>query len=254
VRHHRRVTSVRAPAVAAAVATALVLLPGTAAADVSVAASRAVSGARDVTITFRVTNDDPTVPTSRLEVFLPTVRPLLGVAPTAPTGWTARVDTAPPAAPLTVDGEPVPQIATRVTWDGGTLAGGGYAVFPIDVDRLPDGAGPLRFRVIQTSADGTTVEWSDLVPYGAPAPAHPALVVPYEDTPPTVQDVPGQEVPGHHHGAPADLAVPEATASSWWTIGLAAGVGALVAAGSAVLGRRQRQRFAALAAQDRRRP
>ena len=99
---------IRAGAVATGVAAALVLLPGTAAADVTVAASRAEAGARDVTITFRVTNDDPAVPTTRLEVFLPTVRPLLGVAPTAPTGWTARVATAPPAAPLTVDGEPVP--------------------------------------------------------------------------------------------------------------------------------------------------
>ena len=174
---------IRAGAVATSVAAALVLLPGTAAADVTVAASRAEAGARDVTITFRVTNDDPAVPTTRLEVFLPTVRPLLGVVPTAPTGWTARVATAPPAAPLTVDGEPVPEITTGVTWEGGTLAGTGYAVFPIDVDRLPDGAGPLRFHVIQTDARGGTVEWSDLVPYGAPAPQHPALVVPYSDTP-----------------------------------------------------------------------
>jgi uncharacterized protein YcnI len=226
---------------------ALVVFPGTAAADVSVAASRAESGARDVTITFRVTNDDPAVPTTRLEVFLPTARPLLGVAPTAPTGWTARVGTAPPATPLTVDGEPIPQIATAVTWDGGTLAGSGYAVFPIDVDRLPDGAGPLRFHVIQTSADGTTVEWSDLVPYGAPAPAHPSLVVPYDDTPTAPP-----EVSGHHHGAPAgDLAVPATTGSAWWTIGLAALAGTLVALGSAARGHRQRRRFAELVEQER---
>jgi uncharacterized protein YcnI len=246
--HHRAVTSVRVHAVAAAVATALFVLPGTAAADVSVAASRAESGARDVTITFRVTNDDPAVATTRLEVFLPTARPLLGVAPTAPTGWTARVDTAEPAVPLTVDGEPVPQVATAVTWDGGNLAGSGYAVFPIDVDRLPDGAGPLRFRVIQTAADGTAVEWSDLVPYGAPAPAHPALVVPYSDTP-----VAPPQVSGHHHGAPVEnLALPAATGSPWWTIGLAAVAGALVALGSAALGHRQRRRFAELAEQERR--
>ena len=251
VGHHRAVTPVRVPAVATAVAAALVLLPGVAAADVTVAASRAESGARDVTITFRVTNDDPAVPTTRLEVFLPTARPLLGVTPTAPTGWAARVATAPPASPLTVDGEPVPQIATAVTWEGGTLAGDGYAVFPIDVGRLPDGAGPLRFRVVQTSADGTTVEWSDLVPYGAPAPAHPALVVPYSDTPPAPSAPP--EASGHHHGAPAgDVVVPQRTGSVWWAIGPAVVAGALVAAGSAALGRRQRRRFAALSERDHR--
>ena len=173
----------RGPAVAALAAAALVLLPGAAAADVTVAASRAEAGARDVTITFRVTNDDPAVPTTGLQVFLPTARPLLGVAPVAPTGWTARVGTATPTTPVTLDGAPVPEIAASVAWEGGTLQGDGYAVFPVDVDRLPDGAGPLRFRVIQTFADGSTVEWSDLVPYGAPAPEHPALVVPYSDTP-----------------------------------------------------------------------
>ena len=251
VGHHRAVTPVRVPAVATAVAAALVLLPGAAAADVTVAASQAASGARDVTITFRVTNDDPAVPTTRLEVFLPTVRPLLGVSPTAPTGWAARVATAPPTSPLTVDGELVAQIPTAVTWEGGALAGDGYAVFPIDVDRLPDGAGPLRFRVIQTSADGTAVEWSDLVPYDAPAPAHPALVVPYSDTPPAPAAPP--QAAGHHHGAPAaDVVVPQRTGSTWWAVGPALVAAALVAAGSAVLGRRQRRRFAALSDRDRR--
>ena len=218
------------------------LLPGTAAADVTVAASYAASGARDVTITFRVTNDDPAVATTRLEVFLPTARPLLGVAPVAPDGWTARVGTAAPATPLVVDGVPVPEITTSVVWEGGSLPGDGYAVFPVDVDRLPDGAGPLRFRVVQTFADGGSVEWSDLVPYGAPAPQHPALVIPYADTPAAPVVEPG----GHRHGAPADLAVPAATGPPWWTVALGAALGALVVAGSVVLGRRQRRRFAEL--------
>jgi uncharacterized protein YcnI len=235
----------RTCAVAALAAAAFVLLPGTAAADVTVAASRAEAGARDVTITFRVTNDDPAVPTTGLQVFLPTARPLLGVAPVAPDGWTARVTTAAPTTPVTVDGAPVPEIATQVAWQG-TLNGDGYAVFPVDVDRLPDGAGPLRFRVIQTFADGGTVEWSDLVPYGAPAPQHPALVVPYADTPAAPAAAPG----GHHHGAPV-LDVPAAGAGSpWWTVGLGATLGALVAVGSVVLGRRQQRRFAAHGGSD----
>ena len=217
------------------------LLPGTAAADVTVAASRAESGARDVTITFRVTNDDPAVPTTGLQVFLPTARPLLGVAPVAPTGWTARVGTAAPTTPVTVDGAPVPEIATSVAWEGGTLTGDGYAVFPVDVDRLPDGAGPLRFRVIQTFADGTTVEWSDLVPYGAPAPQHPALVVPYSDTPAAA----ATPRPRGTTTAPRPSTSPPRRGRRGGRSGLGVGLGALVAAGSAVLGRRQRRRFAA---------
>jgi uncharacterized protein YcnI len=233
----------RTSAVAALAAAAFVLLPGTAAADVTVAASRAESGARDVTITFRVTNDDPAVATTGLQVFLPTARPLLGVAPVAPDGWTATVGTAVPTSPVVVDGVPIPEIATSIAWEGGTLDGDGYAVFPVDVDRLPDGAGPLRFRVIQTFADGSTVEWSDLVPYGAPAPRYPSLVVPYSDTPaaPAASD----QGAGHQHGAPV-LDVPAGAGSPWWTVGLGATLGALVAAGSVALGRRQRRRFGEL--------
>jgi len=244
----------RGPAVAALAAAALVLLPGAAAADVTVAASRAESGARDVTITFRVTNDDPAVPTTGLEVFLPTARPLVGVAPVAPAGWTARVGTTEstpvPTAPATA-GAPVTAIAASVTWEGGALTGDGYAVFPIDVERLPDGAGPLRFRVIQRFADGTAVEWSDLVPYGAPAPRHPALVVPYSDTP-LAPPAAGDYAAAGHHGAPAlDVALPAGPGSPWWTVGLAVAVGGLVTAGATALGRRQRRRFAALRGPDR---
>ena len=234
--------AIRGPAVALCAAAGLALLPGTAAADVTVAASRAEAAARNVTITFRVTNPDPAASTTRLEVSLPTVHPLLGVRPVAPTGWTAQVRTAPPAAPLTVDGAPVTEIPTTVTWAGGTLAGGGYVVFPVDVDRLPDGAGPLRFRVVQTFASGATEEWSDLVPYGAPAPAHPALEVPYSASAPLP---PAPE--GHHHGDAGDVVLPPARGgAAGRLVGLAAVAGALVAAATAALGRRQRRRIAAV--------
>lgn len=194
----------RAVTLAALVLVAPLLWPGTAAADVSVAASRAQAGARNVLITFRVTNPDPAVPTTRLQVFLPTVHPLLGVRPTAPVGWTVRTDLAVPATPPTVDGAPVGAVAAAVSWEGGTVAGTDSVVFPIDVARLPDGAGPLRFHVVQTFTDGATEEWSDLVPYGAPAPAHPALEIPYS----TGSGSPGDPaaagpVPlaaAHHHG------------------------------------------------------
>ena len=54
---------------------------------------------------------------------------------------------------------------------------------------------------------------------------------------------------GRGRGAPPRRTGPRrpaaGTGSPWWTIGLGVGLGALVAAGSAVLGRRQRRRFAA---------
>jgi len=237
-------TAVGASVVASVVVTTLGLTPGTAAADVTVAASLAEAGARDVTITFRVTNADPAVPTTRLQVFLPTVRPLVGVAPTAPSGWTARVDTAAPAGAAPEGAAPIP---TAVTWEGGTVPGTEYAVFPVDVDRLPDGAGPLRFHVVQTFASGATEEWSDLVPYGAPAPAHPALVVPYGSTVPVAPAAPADPA-GHHHGA-ADLTGVAAVAGEGATgrlVALVAAIAGLVGVATTTLGRRQRRRLAAL--------
>src|SRR5690348_11996220 len=111
------VTAVVRVSVAVLLLAAPALLPGTAAADVTVAASRAEAGARNVLITFRVTNADPAVPTTRLQVFLPTVRPLLGVRPTAPLGWTVRVETGKPAA------APANVPVSAVAWDGGTIVG-----------------------------------------------------------------------------------------------------------------------------------
>ncbi len=251
-------------AAAGAVVCALLglLLPGSAAADVTVAASRAEPGARDVTITFRVTNPDPAVPTTRLEVFLPTARPLLGVRPVAPGGWTARLTTASPSG--AADGSPVPEVATAVAWEGGTVPGTGYAVFPIDVDRLPDGAGPLRFRVVRTFADGDTEEWSDLVPYGAPAPEHPALVVAYS-TPAAPAPVgshhhgsgPAASHPAasHHHGGGADVgALPAGERAAGRFVALAVAVLALVVVVANALGRWQRLRMLALTVRDRNDP
>jgi uncharacterized protein YcnI len=252
---HRAVAVVvRVVAVAWLLAAAPVLLPGTAAADVSVAASRAQAGARNVLITFRVTNADPAVPTTRLQVFLPTVRPLLGVRPTAPIGWTVRVDTAPPTTPAALDGAPVTAIATTVTWDGGTVAGADHAVFPLDVDRLPDGAGPLRFHVVQTFASGATEEWSDLVPYGAPAPAHPALEIPYGSAPGALDGGEPDAASGsavlpagaHHHHDDEDVTIPPGGGAVWAFLAVTGAAGTAIVTAAGALGRRQEQRLAAL--------
>lgn len=218
--------------IAAVVTTLLagpVVLVGTAAADVTVAASRAYPAARDVLITFRVTNPDPAVPTTRLQVFLPTVRPLRGVRPAAPNGWTARV--APGGA-----------VATSVTWEGGPLAGAGTGVFPLDVDRLPEGAGPLRFHVVQTFASGAVEEWSDLVPPGVPAPAHPDLEIAYGPAPGDPAPVaPVDAAPvGHHHGD-GPVTLPDDTGSGgvWAFLAVAGAGGTAVVTAAGALGRRQ---------------
>lgn len=235
-------------ALVAAVVLAGLLLPGAAAADVTVAADRAEAGARDVTISFRVTADGAAAPVTRVQVFLPAVRPLLGVTARPPAGWTVRVATGAPAAPLTVDGAPVTAVAESVTWEGGPVTGPGAVLLPVGVARLPDGAGPLRFRVVQTDARGGTVEWSDLLPTGAPPPAHPALVLRYDDVPAPPPPAAGP----HHHGDAPDVALGAGRGGMGGflvvAVLLAAAVGCAVAA---LTGRQARRMGDALRRRDR---
>ena len=65
----------------------LLLGSGTAAADLVLTPDQVDPGAREVTLTFRITEDDPAARPARLQLFLPTGRPLVGVrAPAPPAG------------------------------------------------------------------------------------------------------------------------------------------------------------------------
>ncbi|HVL85113.1 MAG TPA: DUF1775 domain-containing protein [Pseudonocardia sp.] len=240
----RRPAGPAAAVVVAPVVAALLLLPGAAAADVQVSADGATSGATDVTLTFRLTSDRPDVPVTRLEVHLPAARPLEGLEVPVPEGWSVRLYTGKPPVPLdNPSGAPV----SVIVWE---RPSGSTAVdLPVRVGRLPEGAGPLRFRAVQTDAAGGRVEWSDTTTAGAPAPAHPSLVVPYAGAPPPAA-APGG---GHHHRAdPATVtAADEALAGQppgavAWTVALAGALFAAAGAGFVALGRRQRRRFEAL--------
>jgi hypothetical protein len=210
----------------AVVLGALVLSAGGAAADVTLSPDHTEAGARDVAVTFRVTNDDPADPVVALRVDLPTARPLVDPQPSAPPGWQ------------------VTTTAGGIEWKGGPVG-----AEPVDlvlrVGRMPDGAGPVRFRTTQTSSSGAVVEWSDLVVPGRPAPAHTALELPY--------GAPRQAAPvgAHHdHGqaardVAADLPAAPAAATAAWTVGVGVALAALVGLGIRELGKRQAARFAA---------
>ena len=200
---------------------------GAAAADVTLSPDHTEAGARDVAVTFRVTNDDPADPVVAVRVDLPTARPLVDPQPSSPPGWQ------------------VATTATGIEWTGGPVA-----AEPVDlvlrVGRMPDGAGPVRFRTTQTSRSGAVVEWSDLVVPGRPAPAHAALELPYGAPRPAVP------VGGHHDHdqAARDVAAglpatPSPGATAAWTIGVGIALAALVALGIRELGKWQAARFAA---------
>ncbi|WP_181784730.1 DUF1775 domain-containing protein, partial [Pseudonocardia pini] len=100
---------------------------GGAAADVTVSPDHTEAGARDVVVTFRVSNDDPTDPVVALLVNLPTARPFVDPQPSSPPGWRATAT------------------ATAVEWRGSPI-GSEPVDLVLRVGRMPDGAGPVRFR------------------------------------------------------------------------------------------------------------
>ncbi|MFR9804524.1 hypothetical protein ACL02T_19895 [Pseudonocardia sp. RS010] len=204
----------------------VVVSAGDAAAEVIVSPDRTEPGARDVAVTFRVSNDDPADPVVALRVDLPTGRPLVDPRPSSPSGWRATTT------------------ATGIEWRGGPV-GAEPADLVLRVGRMPDGAGPVRFRVAQTSRSGAVVEWSDLVAAGRPAPAHPSLEIAYGAPRPAVP------VGGHHdhdqaaRDVAADLPAAPPGATAAWTVGVGLALAALVWLGIRELGKRQARRFAA---------
>jgi Domain of unkown function (DUF1775) len=240
----------RAAVAAALLPGALLLLllgAGTAAADVVVVPEQVDPGAREVTLAFRITEDDPAARPVRLQVFLPTGRPLVGVRAPAPPGWSTELTRTELPAPAPSQDGPAREIVTAVEWTA-TAPAPPIVELPILVDVMPDGAGPVRFRAVRTDASGRTDEWSDTWAEGAPPPAHDALRVRLGAVPPPPVVPAGH---GDHHGdqaavasaAPTDPATAGAAAV---TVGGALLVGAGVAGLAVALGRRQRQRFAAL--------
>ncbi|GAA4695398.1 hypothetical protein GCM10023215_36430 [Pseudonocardia yuanmonensis] len=205
---------------------ALVTTAGAAAAEVTLSPDHTEAGARDVAVTFRVSNDDPADPVVALRVDLPTARPLVDPQPSSPPGWQ------------------VTTTATGFEWRGGP-AGSEPVDLVLRVGRMPDGAGPVRFRTTQTSRSGAVVEWSDLVVPGRPAPAHTALELRYG------APLPAVPAGGHHDhdqaardvAAGLPTAPPGATAA--WTVGVAVVLAALAALGIRELGKWQAARFAA---------
>ncbi|WP_214369566.1 DUF1775 domain-containing protein [Pseudonocardia sp. H11422] len=235
--------------IAPAVAAALLLGAGPAAADVQVLPDHVDPGARNVTITFRVTNDDPALTTTRLQVWLPPpTQPLLGVTVPPPAGWTARLTTVTLPMPAPTSDGPVSEAVSAIEWEGGTVAGTEAVDFPVDVGLMPGGAGPVRFRAVQTYSTGAAVEWSDYWQYDRPQPAHSSLQLPLgTPTPPPPVTAAGH---GHDHEAAGELPDRPAPGAVGWTVGLVTASAAALAAGLAALGRHQRRRFEALPVSD----
>jgi uncharacterized protein YcnI len=145
-----------------------------ASAHVTVHADDSTAGATDVQLTFRTPNELDNATTVKLQVFLPTDTPLLGVLVAPTPGWRSSTQTTKLTKSIQTDDGAVSEVTSAVTWSGGHIPVGGYLDFAISVGQLPDRAGDIVFKAVQTYSDGTVVRWVETSGAGAPEPEHPA--------------------------------------------------------------------------------
>ncbi|MER5182303.1 YcnI family protein [Streptomyces sp. NPDC002896] len=172
-----RITLRRAGTVAALTTAGLLTAAGAAFAHVSVHPESYAKGATDGVLTFRVLNEEDTAGTTKVQVFLPTDHPVLGVLVSPQDGWTAKVTTTKLKTPLKTDDGTITDAVSEITWTGGKIAPGQYEDFNVAFGQLPDDADQLTFKTLQTYSDGKVVRWIEQAEQGGDEPENPAPVL-----------------------------------------------------------------------------
>ncbi|MEU2288142.1 YcnI family protein [Streptomyces sp. NPDC013178] len=167
----------RAGAVTALAAAGVLAAAGAASAHVTVHPESYAKGATDGVLTFRVPNEEDTAGTTKVQVFLPTDHPVLGVLVSPHDGWTAKVTTTKLKTPVKTDDGAITEAASEITWTGGRIGAGQYEDFDVAFGQLPDDADQLTFKTLQTYSDGKTVRWIEDAAPGDEEPENPAPVV-----------------------------------------------------------------------------
>ncbi|MEV6118515.1 YcnI family protein [Streptomyces sp. NPDC052109] len=171
-----RLTARRAAAVTALAATTVLLAAGAASAHVTVHPESYAKGATDGVLTFRVPNEEDKAFTTKVQVFLPTDHPVLGVLVHPQDGWTAKVTTTKLKTPVKTDDGTITEAASEITFSGGKIGAGEYEDFDVAFGQLPDDTDQLAFKTLQTYSDGKVVRWIE-EPTGGDEPENPAPVL-----------------------------------------------------------------------------
>ncbi|KPI11807.1 nuclear export factor GLE1 [Actinobacteria bacterium OK006] len=198
-----RTTLRRAGLVAALTTAGVLAAAGAAFAHVTVHPETYAKGATDGVLTFRVPNEEDTASTTKVQVFLPTDHPVLGVLVTPQEGWTAQVTTTKLKTPVKTDDGTITEAVSEITWTGGRIRHGQYQDFNFAFGQLPDDTDQLSFKTLQTYSDGNVVRWIEEAKKGADEPENPAPVLTL-----TAQDA------GKGSGGTSDSASGSASSSS----------------------------------------
>ncbi|MFE2516814.1 YcnI family copper-binding membrane protein [Streptomyces mirabilis] len=172
-----RTTLRRAGLVAALTTAGVLAAAGAAFAHVTVHPETYAKGATDGVLTFRVPNEEDTASTTKVQVFLPTDHPVLGVLVTPQEGWTAQVTTTKLKTPVKTDDGTITEAVSEITWTGGRIRHGQYQDFNVAFGQLPDDTDQLSFKTLQTYSDGNVVRWIEEEKKGAEEPENPAPVL-----------------------------------------------------------------------------
>ncbi|KQW12573.1 YcnI family protein [Streptomyces sp. Root369] len=171
-------TSLRRLGLGGALAAAAVLTAaGAASAHVTVHPDSYAKGATDGALTFRVPDESDTASTTKVQLFLPTDHPLLGVLVSPHDGWTAKVTDTKLRTPVKTDDGTISDAVSEITWTGGKIGPGQYEDFDVAFGQLPDDTAQLTFKTLQTYSDGKVVRWIEEAAQGDEDPENPAPVL-----------------------------------------------------------------------------
>jgi periplasmic copper chaperone A len=166
-----------AAAVFVAVLAGVTVAPGVASAHVTVSSAGAVQGGY-AKVTFRVPNEKSNAGTAKLEIVLPTDKPVVSVSTKPIPGWTVATEKSKLATPAkTNDGE-ITEAVSKITWTAApdaVIQPGTFQEFDVSLGPLPE-ADQMVFKALQTYSDGDVVRWIE-EPGGAAEPEHPAPVL-----------------------------------------------------------------------------
>ncbi|MFG3019050.1 YcnI family protein [Streptomyces sp. NPDC048254] len=167
----------RAATVTALTAASVLVAAGVASAHVTVHPESYAKGATDGVLTFRVPNEEDTASTTKVQVFLPTDHPVLGVLVSPGDGWTAKVTTTKLKTPVKTDDGTITEAASEITWTGGKIGAGQFEDFDVAFGQLPEDTGQLTFKTLQTYSDGKVVRWIEEAGSGGEEPENPAPTI-----------------------------------------------------------------------------
>jgi uncharacterized protein YcnI len=211
---------------AAASAAIVTSIASPAFAHVTVDPPTAVQGS-EITLGFRVPNEEPNAGTTKVQIFFPGDHPILGVDPESVPGWHDTIHTTNLNPPIKTDDGLLTSYVSEVDWTGGPIQPGHFQEFDVLAQSLPTGTNLIVFKALQTYADGTIVRWIDPVTKDNPTPSHPA---------PTLTLTAGTGVPVAAGASAGSVS----TARTIAIVGLVVGGLGLLTAAWALLGRRRR--------------